>query len=382
LNDDLWSISSNALDKKHVILIEPFFTGSHKKWAEQLAANSHHDIDLLSLPGRHWKWRMHGAAITLAEKVLSLLDRPDLFLVTDMIQLSVFKALISSRFPKVPIAIYFHENQITYPWSQTDPDLNLRRDNHYGFINYTSALIADLVLFNSHFHMQSFLDSLPKFLHQFPDHKNLTTIETIKNKSKVLYVGINKPNLIVPRKEKEPKTILWNHRWEYDKNPELFFKLLQRIKTDKIKFRLIVVGESTQKHPSVFNKAKEMFKEELIHFGYVDESEKYLQLLEQSDLLPVTAIQDFFGISTIEAIAYDVHPLLPNRLVYPEHIPDEHKGACLYDTEEDLYEKMKSFLTSSKPSIDFSWVERYYWDNLIEAYDEVLGNKITQPKRN
>ena len=364
------------LDKKKIILVEPFFTGSHKKWAEQLASHSKHDIDILSLPGRHWKWRMHGAAITLAESVLALKDKPDLFLVTDMIQLSVFKALISAQFPDVPIAVYFHENQITYPWSQTDPDLSLRRDNHYGFINYTSALIADLVLFNSHFHKQSFLDSLPKFLHQFPDHKNLKTIETIKNKSEVLYVGINKPNLIVPRKEKEPKTILWNHRWEYDKNPELFFKLLQRIKAEKIKFRLIVVGESTQKHPAIFNKVKEMFREELIHFGYVDDPEKYIQLLQASDLLPVTAIQDFFGISTIEAIAHGVHPLLPNRLVYPEHIPDMQKENCLYDEDEDLYQKMKTFLTSNKRSLDFSWVEKYYWDNLIEEYDTVLGRPM------
>ena len=119
-----------------------------------------------------------------------------------------------------------------------------------------------------------------------------------------------------------------------------------------------------------------MFREELIHFGYVDDPEKYIQLLQASDLLPVTAIQDFFGISTIEAIAYGVHPLLPNRLVYPEHIPDEQQGFCLYNTDEDLYEKMKSFLTSSKPSVDTSWVEKYYWDNLIEEYDTVLGRPM------
>lgn len=376
MNDDLCSISSNSLDKKHIILIEPFFTGSHKKWAEQLAANSHHDIDILSLPGRHWKWRMHGAAITLAESVLALKDKPDLFLVTDMIQLSVFKALISAQFPDVPIAVYFHENQITYPWSQTDPDISLRRDNHYGFINYTSALIADLVLFNSHFHKQSFLESLPDFLQQFPDYHNLSSIQKIIDKSQVLYVGINKPHLIPTNRQHKPKTILWNHRWEYDKNPELFFKLLQRIKAEKIKFRLIVVGESTQKHPAIFNKVKEMFREELIHFGYVDDPEKYIQLLQASDLLPVTAIQDFFGISTIEAIAHGVHPLLPNRLVYPEHIPDMQKENCLYDEDEDLYQKMKTFLTSNKRSLDFSWVEKYYWDNLIEEYDTVLGRPM------
>ena len=51
-----------------ILIIEPYFTGSHKKWAQEFQKHSKHDIDFLTLPGRYWKWRMHGGAITLAQK--------------------------------------------------------------------------------------------------------------------------------------------------------------------------------------------------------------------------------------------------------------------------------------------------------------------------
>ena len=65
--------------------------------------------------------------------------------------------------------IYFHENQFTYPWSPNDPDVELQRDKHYGFINYSSTLCADHIYFNSKFHLDSFFIGLEKFLKQLPD---------------------------------------------------------------------------------------------------------------------------------------------------------------------------------------------------------------------
>ena len=71
-----------------------------------------------------------------------------------MLNLPVFQSLIKQS---CPIVIYFHENQFTYPWSPNDKDVELQRDKHYGFINYSSALSADHVYFNSQFHLNSFL---------------------------------------------------------------------------------------------------------------------------------------------------------------------------------------------------------------------------------
>ena len=87
-----------------ILIIEPFFTGSHKSWIEGYQYSSAHEINILSLPGRFWKWRMHGGAITLAKKYNKLQFQPDLILATDMLNLPVFQSLIKST---CPMAIYF-----------------------------------------------------------------------------------------------------------------------------------------------------------------------------------------------------------------------------------------------------------------------------------
>ena len=67
-----------------ILLIEPYFTGSHKSWAVDYQANSSHTIEIISLPGKFWKWRMHGGAITLADQFMKMNFIPDLILATDM----------------------------------------------------------------------------------------------------------------------------------------------------------------------------------------------------------------------------------------------------------------------------------------------------------
>ena len=132
-----------------ILLLEPYFTGSHKSWAEGYQSNSAHEIQIISLPGQFWKWRMHGGAITIAKEFLQLDFDPDLIIATDMLDLTSFLSLTRERTSHIPTVLYFHENQITYPWSLTDRDVQEKRDVHYGFINLSSALAADHVLFNS-----------------------------------------------------------------------------------------------------------------------------------------------------------------------------------------------------------------------------------------
>jgi Domain of unknown function (DUF3524). len=99
----------------HIILLEPFFAGSHAAWASGYQEHSHHRIDILPLSGHHWKWRMHGGAVTLARRFLDSGAQPDLLLATDMLDVTTFLALTRHRTARVPVALYFHENQIGYP---------------------------------------------------------------------------------------------------------------------------------------------------------------------------------------------------------------------------------------------------------------------------
>ena len=357
-----------------VALIEPFFIGSHALWSFGLQKFSRHHIEIFSLKGKYWKWRMHGGAVSLAQSFVNSDFLPDLILAGDMLDLTTFLALSRKKSQHIPCAIYFHENQITYPWSPTDPDIKLKRDNQYGFINYTSALAADACFFNSTFHKASFLQHLPTFLSQFPDYQGLDEIDGIRDKSVVLPLGLDLKELSIISHNNKPEVavILWNHRWEYDKNPDTFFKVLFRLKEQAIPFQLIILGKSYARTPPVFEEAKSKLAKEIIHFGFTDNREDYAQFLHLADILPVTSWQDFFGGSIVEAIACNCYPILPNRLAYPEHIPPTFREEHLYHSEEELFQKLKAAvlnisLIRSKNYTDF--VADYDWRNLVAKYD-------------
>ena len=94
-------------------LLNPFDGGSHAQWARGYADSSEYHVRIFALPGRYWKWRMHGAALTLAEQCLAQATKPDLILATDMLDLSTFCGLTRRRLSGVPVVLYMHENQLT-----------------------------------------------------------------------------------------------------------------------------------------------------------------------------------------------------------------------------------------------------------------------------
>ncbi len=362
-----------------IVLLEAFHSGSHKQWAEGLHKHSIHDIQILSLPGRHWKWRMHGGAVSLAKQFNALKELPDLILATSMLDLTTFLSLTRERSRDIPVAFYFHENQLTYPWSPQDRDVKKKRNHHYSFINYVSALAADKVFFNSAYHRDSFLGALPKFLNQFPDKQGKENVKRIEEKSEVLHLGLDLARFDAYRdSEKEKQSnplILWNHRWEYDKNPEEFFQTLFELKERGESFKLAVLGEQNEMNPPVFDEARGRLSEEIVHWGYAESFEDYARWLWRADILPVTSYQDFFGGSVVEAMYCNCMPLLPNRLAYPEHLPEEIRRDYLYqegELEARLQTAMEMFMYHRQ--VDYqSLVKKYDWNQQIDDYDQMLG---------
>jgi glycosyltransferase involved in cell wall biosynthesis len=365
-----------------VLLLEPFFGGSHRQWAEGFQQRSSHQVTILSLPAYHWKWRMHGAAMSLAKRFMESDLVPDLILATDMLDLACFLSITRKRTAGIPTVIYFHENQLTYPWSGSDEDVAVQRDLHYAFINYTSALVADHVFFNSEYHRNSFLSELPHFLGRFPDHQNLHSVEQIRDKSSVLHLGLDLTGLetVQPSQINKPKeaVILWNHRWEYDKNPEEFFRSLYTIQERGAEFRLVVLGQRFPTSPKVFVEAEKVLKDRIIHCGYVSDRSEYARWLFTSDILPVTSYQDFFGISVVEAMFCNVKPLLPGRLAYAEHIPLSQHDMFFY--EDDLTDRLLRMIADVNFLRDQqtrSYVQKYDWLEMIESYDRILEQIVT-----
>ncbi len=365
-----------------IFLIEPYFTGSHRAWAEGYKQHSRHDVEILSLEGRYWKWRMHGGAVSLAKIFMEHDSNPDLILATDMLDLTTFLSLTRERTAQIPVAVYFHENQISYPWSAGDRDILHKRDKHYGFINYVSALAANSVLFNSSYHRESFLAELPKLLKHFPDFREFHNIQVIEEKSHVLHLGMDlfsldaqKPDLGSQIRGNKSPVILWNNRWEYDKNPDDFFKSLDILDEKELDFQVVLLGEKFSRQPEIFNKAQEKIGHRILQSGYVENRSEYIQWLYSSDILSVTSKQDFFGISVVEAVYCGCYPLLPKRLSYPEIFPPEMFPQNYYDNFNNLVEKLTELVSNPEiiRNIDFKeHLTKFAWETKAPEYDDFL----------
>jgi glycosyltransferase involved in cell wall biosynthesis len=364
----------------HILLLEPYFTGSHAAWAEGYAAHSRHRVSVLSLPGRFWKWRMHGGAVTLARQFLATDLQPDCILATDMLDLTTFLALTRKRTSHVPAALYFHENQLSYPWSPQDRDITQGRDLHYGFINCASALAADALFFNSNYHLEAFFAGVSRLLKHFPDHNETDSLLPLRARSHVLALGLDLRRLDAfrPAPRKAPNTppvILWNHRWEYDKNPQEFFQALYTLIERGLDFRVVILGESFRQQPAEFLEAGARLGSRVLHMGYAADFADYARWLWHADLLPVTSHHDFFGASIVEAIYCGCWPLLPARLSYPELLPPEHRTLCFYRDPPDMIDRLQAAIEGdSWPDMAplQSAVARFDWQMLGAVYDAHL----------
>ena len=355
-------------------LLSPYHTGSHRAWAEGYQAHSRHSVQLFTLAGRFWKWRMQGGAIELAAQTqeTDLDSPPDLVLATDMTNLSAWLALVRGTLSaRTSTVLYMHENQLTYPWRPGE-----KADLTYAMINWLSQLCADLVLFNSEFHRRSWFTELPNLLKHFPDYNHLDLIEQVRSRAQVMPVGIDFSEANRRRPATKTPLILWNQRWEYDKRPDLFFNLLYRLETTGRDFKLAVAGENFRNVPAEFDEAASRLAHRIEHWGFLPSRKEYLALLQKSDLVISTAEHEFFGISILEAIQAGAFPLLPNRLSYPELIPAELHAACLYSDEGELFEMACRRLDMPRPappSLQRAVHEAYAWPAVAGAYDNLFA---------
>ena len=379
----------------HILYLDPFHGGSHAAVAEGYARHSRHDITLMTLSiAGGWRWRMRGAAVTLAQRLREHVREQsvkfDVILATDMFDLAAFLGLTRELTAGVPVALYFHENQLTYPLPP-----GRARDLAFPWINYTSALAADAICFNSDFHRSAFLEALPTLLGRFHDHQELDLIDRIAAKSRILPPGIELARLdrtegageealgrstsstsrLHPFAPSPAPVILWNSRWEYDKGPQAFFDALRELATRGLDFRVIVAGEHIDPNEPNFLAAREWLGPRVLAWGYAPDLAAYRAMLRESDIVVSTAIQEFFGISVIEALYCGCVPVLPRRLSYPELLPAEHHDACLYDDDSALADRLAATMRDL-PALkqrNFRVVaQQYDWSRIVPQWDAAL----------
>ena len=155
-----------------VVMVEPFYGGSHKQLIDFLTTRCLADpaaasFELYTLPDKKWHWRARTSALYFAQTISRQLDPGDTLFCSSVLNLAELIALrpdIASCKNKI---IYFHENQLAYPVKKSKAE----RDFQYGYNQILSALTADQVVFNSEFNRDSFLGSISTFLKLQPDFR-------------------------------------------------------------------------------------------------------------------------------------------------------------------------------------------------------------------
>ena len=325
------------------LFVEPFYGGSHRAFADGLIAHSGHDFELLTLPGSEWRRRMRLGAQLLAERAGQVPGDFDFLLVTDMLDLPTFLALTRPRFGETPVLLFMHENQLTYPRLR-----GTRLNSWFGQINYLAALAADRVAFNSSYHRSDFISALEKLSEQPNNWLDPAAIEAIRANSTVLPLGVDLASLPEPSASKGdvggPPMILWNHRWEFDKAPELFVRTVTRLAEEGLDFRVAAAGSRGDNPSAAMLALPERLGERLVKFGHVESRAEYARLLWEADIVVSTTRHEFFGVSTVEAMYCGCVPIVPDGFNYPALVPEALHEHCLYGTEAEFVEKLRSAL--------------------------------------
>ncbi|XP_075037034.1 tRNA-queuosine alpha-mannosyltransferase [Mixophyes fleayi] len=400
------------------LLIEAFYGGSHKQLMDVLKEEIEGCV-LYSLPAKKWHWRARTAALYFMQAVPPS-DTYRVLFTSSVLNLAELVAL-RTDLGKLKKVLYFHENQLIYPVRKSQ-----ERDFQYGYNQILSCLVADTVVFNSAFNMESFLTSIGKFLKMIPDHRPKDLERIIRSKSQVVYFPVMFPDVsrflpeqkrvsqratsdkslgslahsiesevpsqndavapsapsglsdqqiegnVVQKSEElinikaslsedssggdqhvmpnsspaslcndsqRPLHIVWPHRWEHDKDPETFFKIMMKLKEQELPFHLSVLGETFTDVPEIFSQARISLGSAVLHWGFLPSKDDYYQVLCEADVVISTAKHEFFGVAMLEAVHCGCFPLCPKSLVYPELFPVEY----LYSTPEQLLKKLQNF---------------------------------------
>ncbi len=107
------------------------------------------------------------------------------------------------------------------------------------------------------------------------------------------------------------------------------------MKEEGLQFRVALLGEFYDNCPQIIKDGLKILKDEIVVTGYMRNPE-YGSWMQAADILPVTSIHEFFGISVMEAIYCGCYPILPRRLTYPELFDDQKNPELFYDTFDEL----------------------------------------------
>lgn len=349
--------------RPQLLLLSAYRADSHAAWADWLcSAVPGFTWQRVELPGRHFRWRIRGNPLSWLDEFTG--PTPDALVATSMVDLATVRGL-HPPLAQVPALYYFHENQFAYPVGE-----HQARSIEPQMVQLYGALAADRVVFNSRFNRDSFLDGVKRLLARMPDAVPDGVVERLAARTAVLPVPIRP---IEPGgADRDERLILWNHRWEYDKAPDVFAAAMLALADRGLEFRLALLGARPRQAPRPLQTLRRQLGERIIADGHVARAD-YRAILGRAGIAVSTALHEFQGLAMQEAVSAGATPLVPDALAYTEQYPAEYRYPA--GDGAGLVNRLAHWLTSGPPAApDIQpWTEAA----LLPAWQQALKSLLS-----
>ena len=318
--------TAGAGSPRQALLLSAYAAPSHLHWQRSLETMcTGWQWRQLSLPPRHFSWRVRGNPLYWSQVERAALEQPcQLLVATSMVDLATLRGLVPVL-ATVPTLLYFHENQFAYPRQPRQSSVLEAQ-----MVSLYSALAADVLAFNSAYNRDTFIAGVAALLKRLPDRVPPGIPTLLQDKAVVLPV----PVVLAPAVAAgaawpgaaggagaRPVRLLWSGRFEHDKGGEGLLRLLCELEQEGPEFELAVTGQQFREVPAAFRQIERKFSHRLVQFGHVDSPEALQGLRRGADIVLSTALHEFQGLAVLEAVPQGCLPVVPDRLAYPEIYP-------------------------------------------------------------
>ncbi len=320
-----------------VWLLSAYAAVSHRVWADHLIADQPaFDWQRYELPPRRFRWRIRANPLSWLETLPP--GPPDLIVATSMVDLATLRG-VRPDLARIPALYYFHENQFAYP-------VNTRQSQSLEpqLVQLYGGLAADQLVFNSGFNRDSYLAGVAELIAGRADERPDGVTERLAARSAIEAVPIGP---VAPAGERDPRLILWNHRWEYDKVPELFSQAIIALAQQGVDFRLALLGPRPEPPPEPLARLRRHVGDRIVVDQWADAA-PYRHWVGRAGIAVSTTRHEFQGLAMLEAASAGARPLVPDALCYPEQYPPAYRYAA--GDPDALTQRLRAWLTDGLPA--------------------------------
>ncbi len=356
----------------NILVLEPWYQGSHRSWVDGWRSNSRHTIDIVDGFDSGWRRSLVTAPTRFAEAINETRQPVDALVASTPIDLATVFGLVHRSIRRPPTLLYMHESQIGYPPGPKGGQ------PYRAMINDWNAIAsADRIAVATQFHADLLVEQMPDFADGLVRGSG-PKIKSILNGVHVLPVGIDTSGLR-PITVGGPIRVLWNHRWSHDKNPGEFVHAVTVLAAEGHEFALYALGEVEHGGEKAYSRLTSHLADRVLLSGR-QTYDIYRQVLCRSDVVISTAQHEFFGLAVAEAIAAGARPLLPDRLAYPEIVPHGSSSKFLY--RGSLEDSLRVILAQPRDEVHryrqetMEYVSKFSWRVIAPHYDSLIDEML------